>query len=136
MADFQGSGIYPLNPTHTEAALFVPSETMDREHQERPPSATPIHHPPHLCPEAYPLHGPVQAAVHPPHLHLENHPTHALPQQLRCQCPLAVPRDAVPPLAHEAEVEMAVVQVVKKAAVSFKDLVQVLVRERLTTIQK
>lgn len=123
MADFQGSGIYPLNPTHTEAALFVPSETMDREHQERPPSATPIHHPPHLCPEAYPLHGPVQAAVQPPHLH-------------RCQSPLAVPWDAVPPLAHEAEVEMAVVQVVKKAAVSFKDLVQVLVRERLTTIQK
>ncbi|XP_058627144.1 uncharacterized protein LOC131537591 [Onychostoma macrolepis] len=61
---------------------------------------------------------------------------HAPPQQHHCQCPLAVPQDAVPPLAHEVEVEMAVVDVVKETAVSFKDLVQVPVRERPTTIRK
>lgn len=61
---------------------------------------------------------------------------HAPPQQHHCQCPLAVPQDLVPPLAHEVEVEMAVVQVMKETAVSFKDLVQVPVRERPTTIQK
>lgn len=47
-----------------------------------------------------------------------------------------MPQDAVPPLAHEVELETAVVQVVQEATVSFNDLVQVPIRERPTTIRK
>lgn len=61
---------------------------------------------------------------------------HTPTQHHHCQYLLAVPQDAVPPLADEVEVEMAVVQVVEEAVVSFKDLVQVPVRERPTTIHK
>ncbi len=89
-----------MNSAYIDAALFTPSETTEREHQERPPNASPNYHPlqslsqgsvhtPHLYPEAHPLHGSVLVAMH---------------------------------LPAEVEAEMAVAQV---SAVSFKDLIQV-----------
>lgn len=78
MAGFRGSGIYPLNPAHIDAALFAPTETTEREHQGGPPSAPPIHHSPQRL---------LQAVVHPPHLRPEAHPMHGPLQQHHCQCP-------------------------------------------------
>lgn len=90
----------------TQPTSTLPSsrETPNREHQETPPCPLPTHHPPHLHPEAHRMHAPLQ----------ERH----------CQCPLAVPQAALPPLEHEVVEERAVVQVMQEAEVSFKDLVQ------------
>ncbi|KAJ8385034.1 hypothetical protein AAFF_G00195640 [Aldrovandia affinis] len=116
---FEAVGYTQPDPAQIKASLFAPSETTERPLQETPED-TPtddtllVQTPPH------PLHGAVQPVMFPP-------------QQHTCLSHLTVPEDikivTPPPLAQEVEVEMQP----ETAEVSFRDLIQIPVRERPTT---